>query len=82
MLSSTSVNIHLCCAEPALLLPEVAADPEDKNHRQGQHILEPSLDGVECTILGAGWCNSAEELFLMSANENHFKKICVYEYAH
>jgi hypothetical protein len=38
--STTSINVNLGGSQPALALPEVAADPEDYNDREGEVGLE------------------------------------------
>jgi hypothetical protein len=51
--TTTSVDIHLCGAEPSLTLPEVTADPEGSDDKGG----EVSLEEVRC---GTGISDSAD----------------------
>ena len=65
VLTTARIDIHLRRAQPALLLPEVAADPEDENHRQCEHVLEPTLDVVELAVFFARRRDSAEKLLCL-----------------
>jgi hypothetical protein len=44
--TTAGVNVHLRGAKPSLALPEVAADPEERDDEEGEVVLEEGLGGT------------------------------------
>jgi hypothetical protein len=66
-LTATSVNIHLCGTEPTLLLPEVTANPEEGNDKDGEIRSEEVLDSTEPL---AKWGDSSVKLYTISGEQD------------
>lgn len=58
-LATTSIDIHLCCSEPALTLPQETDSPEEEDDWNSEERLEEALCVVEIAIIS--WRGNGDE---------------------
>lgn len=49
-LTTTSIHVHLVCAQPAAPLPEVSDDPEEEHDGKGEVYFEETFGSVKAGL--------------------------------